>query len=134
MIYLLTDAFLTVLGLYGNAGFFPDVVSRGYSLNCGSWAQQCGSRALERRLSSCGVWSFLLCGRWDLSKPGIKPGCPALAGGFFTTEPPGKLPVASFVFSFFLFVVVIVVVFEVREFDSSNSVLPFQAVLLILGS
>ena len=26
----------------------------------------------------------------DLPDPGIKPGSPALAGGFFTTEPPGK--------------------------------------------
>ena len=27
----------------------------------------------------------------DLPNPGIEPGSPALAGGFFTTEPPGKL-------------------------------------------
>ena len=26
----------------------------------------------------------------DLPDPGIKLACPALAGGFFTTEPPGK--------------------------------------------
>ena len=26
----------------------------------------------------------------DLSNPGIKPASPALAGGFFTTKPPGK--------------------------------------------
>ena len=26
----------------------------------------------------------------DLSNPGIKPTSPALAGGFFTTEPPGN--------------------------------------------
>ena len=26
----------------------------------------------------------------DLPNPGIKPVSPALAGGFFTTEPPGK--------------------------------------------
>ena len=26
----------------------------------------------------------------DLPDPGIKPPSPALAGGFFTTEPPGK--------------------------------------------
>ena len=26
----------------------------------------------------------------DLSNPGIKPVSPASAGGFFTTEPPGK--------------------------------------------
>ena len=27
----------------------------------------------------------------DLPDPGIEPVSPALAGGFFTTEPPGKL-------------------------------------------
>ena len=27
---------------------------------------------------------------WDLLRPGIEPMSPALAGGFFTTEPPGK--------------------------------------------
>ena len=27
---------------------------------------------------------------WDLPGPGIEPVSPALAGGFFTTEPPGK--------------------------------------------
>ena len=27
---------------------------------------------------------------WDLPIPGIKPVSPALAGGFFTTESPGK--------------------------------------------
>ena len=27
---------------------------------------------------------------WDLSGSGIEPGSPALAGRFFTTEPPGK--------------------------------------------
>ena len=26
----------------------------------------------------------------DLSDPGLEPESPALAGGFFTTEPPGK--------------------------------------------
>ena len=31
----------------------------------------------------------------DLSHPGIEPGSPALAGGFFTTEPPGKPIVAT---------------------------------------
>ena len=31
----------------------------------------------------------------DLPDPGIEPEAPALAGGFFTTEPPGKPPTAS---------------------------------------
>ena len=29
---------------------------------------------------------------WDLPNPGIKPTSPALEGGFFTSEPPGKAP------------------------------------------
>ena len=36
----------------------------------------------------------------DLPNPGIKPMSPALAGGFFTTEPPGKptyFPSTSFI-------------------------------------
>ena len=50
----------------------------------------CGSRALERRLSSCGARAQLLHGMWDLPGPGLKPVSPALAGGFSTTVPPGK--------------------------------------------
>ena len=43
---------------------------------------------LEHRLSSCGAQ--LLLGMWDLPGLGIKPESPVLAGGFFTTEPPGR--------------------------------------------
>ena len=50
----------------------------------------CGSRALERRHSSCGARAQLLHGLWDLPGPGLKPVSPALAGGFLTTAPPGK--------------------------------------------
>ena len=50
----------------------------------------CGSRALERRLSSCGSQAQLLRGMWDLPGPGLEPVSPAVAGGFLTTEPPGK--------------------------------------------
>jgi len=31
----------------------------------------------------------------DLSNPGIEPASPALAGGFYTTEPPGKPAILS---------------------------------------
>ena len=58
------------------------VVARGLS--------HCGSRALERRLSSCGAWDNLLRGMWNLPGPGIEPMSPALAGRFLTTAPPGK--------------------------------------------
>ena len=50
----------------------------------------CGSWALERRLSSCGAQGQLSHGMWDLPGPGLEPVCPAMAGGFLTTAPPGR--------------------------------------------
>ena len=50
----------------------------------------CGSLALEHRLSSWGPGALLLQGTWDIPRPGIESVSPALAGGFFPTEPPGK--------------------------------------------
>ena len=47
-------------------------------------------RLQTRRLSSCGSWTQLLRGMWDLPRPGLEPVSPALAGGFLTTAPPGK--------------------------------------------
>ena len=63
----------------------------------GTWASvvaaqgrsSCGSRAAVCRLSSCGTQAQLLCSMWDLPGPGTEPVCPALAGGFLTTAPPG---------------------------------------------
>ena len=52
-----------------------------------------GFWALEYRLSSCGAWPQSLHGMW--AGPGIESVSPALAGRFFTTEPPGK---PSFIF------------------------------------
>ena len=43
-----------------------------------------------RRLSSCGSRAQLLRGMWDPPRPGLEPVCPALAGRFSTTAPPGK--------------------------------------------
>ena len=63
---------------------------------CGAWALGCACfnswacQAQEQRLSRCGVRASLLQDTWDLPRPGIEPVPPALAGGFFTTEPPGK--------------------------------------------
>ena len=42
------------------------------------------------RLSSCGSRAQLLCGMWDLPRPGLEPVSPELAGRFSTTAPPGK--------------------------------------------
>ena len=43
------------------------------------------------RIFQARIWSVLpFPTPGDLPDPGIEPGCPSLAGGFFTTEPPGK--------------------------------------------
>ena len=47
-------------------------------------------RLQMRRLSNCGSRAQLLCGMWDLPKPGLEPVSPALAGRFSTTAPPAK--------------------------------------------
>ena len=47
-------------------------------------------RLQMRRLSNCGSWAQLLCGIWDLPRPGLELVSPALAGRFSTTAPPGK--------------------------------------------
>ena len=52
--------------------------------------RSCGSRALERRLSSCGAWAWLLHVMWDLPGPGLEPVSSALGGRLLTTAPPGK--------------------------------------------
>ena len=81
--------------------------SLGFSL---LWLLCCGARALgclgfstygtrsqrlwflssQHRLNSCGAWAQLLCHMQDLSGQEIEPMSPALAGRFFTTEPPRK--------------------------------------------
>ena len=50
----------------------------------------CGSRALEHRSKCCAARAQLLCSTWDPPGSGIKPASPALVGGFFPSEPPGK--------------------------------------------
>ena len=50
----------------------------------------CRSQALEHRLGSSVHPVLLLQGPGDLPRQGTKPESPALAGGFFTTGPPGK--------------------------------------------
>ena len=97
------------LSLVGVGGGYSSLRCMGFSCGgfscCRAWAlgvwasvvverglSSCGSRALVRRLSSCGLWASLLRGMWDLPGPGLKPVSPALVGGFLTTAPPGKSP------------------------------------------
>ena len=49
-------------------------------------------RLQTRRLSNCGSRAQLLCGMWDLPRPGPEPVSPAWAGRLSTTAPPGKPP------------------------------------------
>ena len=110
--------FLAVLGLCCCVGFSLVVESGGYSpvgapglpiaaaslvVERGLWGSQasvvaacgltsCGSRTLEHRLNCCGARVYLLHDTWDLPRSGIEPVSPVLAGGFLTTEQPGKPP------------------------------------------
>ena len=67
-----------------------------FSSGCGERASHCGSSpgcttgALEHRLNGCGARACLLCDMWHLPRPGMEPMSLALAGGVFTSEPPGK--------------------------------------------
>ena len=47
-------------------------------------------RLQTRRLSNCGSRAQLLCGMWDLPRPGLESASPAPAGRLPTTAPPGK--------------------------------------------
>ena len=50
-----------------------------------------GQAPLSMRFPRREYWSGLpFPPPWDLPDPGIEPASPALAGRFFTTEPPGK--------------------------------------------
>ena len=116
---------LFIFGCIGSSlwhGGFLQLWQAGATLRCGAWASHCsgfsccgaralgarasvvvarglsscGSRALECRLSSCGMWTWLVCSMWDLPGPGLVPVSPALAGAFLTTAPPGKSRYVSF--------------------------------------
>ena len=77
-------------------GLFSSCGRQGLLSRCGAWASHCGGLSccractLEHGLRGCGARAQLLCGMWDLPGSGIEPMSPALAGGFFTTEPSGK--------------------------------------------
>ena len=73
---------LLLLQNTGSRALGSAVAAQGLS-SCSTWA-------LEHRLNSCGAWAWLLGSTWDILRPGIKPMPSALAGRFFTTEPPQK--------------------------------------------
>ena len=60
-----------------------------------------GSRAVERRLNTCGTRAQLIRGMWDPPGPGLEPTSPALAGRLPATAPPGKSQLSPFIGLFF---------------------------------
>ena len=108
-VYMYLNMYIWLCWVFVATQFFSSCGKQGLLSSCGAWAFYCSgisccrtqtlehegficfsSQALERRLRSCGARASLLCGMWDLPRPGIKPVSPALASGFFTTEPPRK--------------------------------------------
>ena len=95
-IYLFIYLFMAVLGLRfcarafsscGRRGPLFIAVRRPLTIAASLVAEH---RLQTRRLSNCGSRAQLLCGMWDLPRPGLEPVSPALAGRFSTTAPPGK--------------------------------------------
>ena len=102
--HILFFLFLINLFIYFMAMLGLRFCARAFS-SCGKWGPLfiavrgpltiAASLAAEHRLqtgrlSNCGSRAQLLRGMWDLPRPGLEPICPALAGGFSTTAPPGK--------------------------------------------
>ena len=102
IIYLLIYLFLAVLGLRFCARAPSSCGKRGplFIAVCGPLTIAASlvaeHRLQTRRLSSCGSRTQLLRGMWDLTRPGLEPVSPALAGRFSTTAPPGKPPGSPF--------------------------------------
>ena len=84
--------FLVVLGLCCCSGFSLAVASRGYALVAVSRLIVAFLVAENRFSGSVVVAHGLSCSEacGIFPGPGIEPVTPALAGRFFTTEPPGK--------------------------------------------
>ena len=80
--------FMAVLGLRFCAGAFSSCGKRGPLTIAGSLVVE--HRLQTRKLSNCGSRAQLLCGMWNLPRPGLEPVSPALAGKFSTTAPPGQ--------------------------------------------
>ena len=104
LLYLFIYLFLAVLGLRFCARAFSScgergplfIAVRGPLTVAASLAAE--HKLQTRRLSSCGSRAQLLCGMWDLPRPGLEPVSPALAGRFSTTALPGKPRNDSFLY------------------------------------
>ena len=105
-----------MLGLHHCTGFFSNFREWGLLCSCSAPVSHsgglsyCGARTRGMKalvVVACGLQKLWLlgsraqtqylwcmdlvaCDMWDFPSPGIKSVSPALVGGFFTTEPPGK--------------------------------------------
>ena len=90
------------------------------------WTVACQA-ALSMEFSREEYWSGLpFPSPRDLPDPGIKPGSPALTGGFFTTAPPGKPPYSLLSRKYYTVVKVALILEHgqsilIREFNFSHS-------------
>ena len=89
-IILFIYLFSAVLGLHCCAGISLVGASRGFSLVAVLRLLIKVASLVEDMLSSCGAWAQLLHGVWNIPESGMEAVSPALAGKFFTTEPPGQ--------------------------------------------
>ena len=103
---IIYSLFLAALGLHCCMWAALPLPCAGFSPR---WLLCCGTRVRSPQasvvaaggLSGCGLWTWLPRGVSGLSGPGVKPACPALAGEFLPTAPPGKAsPLLKEVFSF----------------------------------
>ena len=105
--YLFIYLFLAVLGLRFCARAFSSCGERGplFIAVRGPFTVAASLVAEDKlqmhRLSSCGAWTQLLLGMWDLPRPGLEPVSPPLAGRFSTTVPPAKPPCFFFLLLLF---------------------------------
>ena len=94
--YLFIYLFMAVLGLRFCARAFSSCGKRGplfiavHGPLTSAASLVAEHRLQTRRLSNCGSRAQSLRGMWDPPRPGLEPVCPALAGRFSTTAPPGK--------------------------------------------
>jgi len=72
----------------------------------------------------------------DLPNPGIKPAFPALGGGFFTTEPPGKLYTAVLAIIILLHIVSLMLIYLLTGslYKSTNLFIFFHHAVQHMGS
>ena len=95
-IYLFIHLFTAVLGLRFCARASSSCGKRGpFFIAVSGPLTIVASLVVEHRLqtcklSNCGLRAYLLCGMWDLPRPGLEPMSPTLAGRLSTTVPPGK--------------------------------------------